>query len=112
MATKIVMSLMENLLNKGHRLFIDNWYTSVELCHNLLLNKTDSIGTLRKDQKELPTDINLSKIKAGETIIRYEKETGLMCTRWKDKRDVYMMSSCIENDTSAELELANQRQSH
>ena len=22
-----------------------------------------------------------------------------MCTRWKDKKDVYMMSSCITNDT-------------
>ena len=30
-ASKIVLKLMYDLLNKGYKLFIDNWYTSVEL---------------------------------------------------------------------------------
>ena len=50
-ASKAVLLLMGKLLDKGHRLFIDNWYTSFEIAHTLLDNDTDVIGTLRKDRK-------------------------------------------------------------
>ena len=34
-ATKIVFSLAKDLLNQGYCIFVDNWYTSLELCANL-----------------------------------------------------------------------------
>ena len=45
--------MMDELLDKGYHLFIDNWYTSSEIAHNLLHHETDIIGTLRKDHKNL-----------------------------------------------------------
>ena len=98
-ATKVVLRLVNNLLGKGYRLFIDNYYTSYEITSCLLQNKTDSVGTLRRDQKHLPkalTDKNL-KLKVCERKVRYESETGIMCTRWKDKKDVFTMSTCVED---------------
>ena len=41
-ATKIVMDLMQDLLDIGHTLFIDNWYSSFELSKLLLSHSTDS----------------------------------------------------------------------
>ena len=98
-ATKVVLRLVNNLLRKGYRLFIDNYYTSYEITSCLLQNKTDSVGTLRRDRKHLPkavTDKNL-KLKVGERKVRYESKTGIMCTRWKDKKDVFTMSTCVED---------------
>lgn len=34
--TNIVLSLCEELLNKGHRIATDNWYTSLQLAYELL----------------------------------------------------------------------------
>ena len=94
-ATKVVMSLMENLLNKGHCVYIDNWYTSIEICNVLNSNTTDVVGTLRRDRKGLPGDVVKKKLKQGERIVQYEHSKGLAITHWKDKRDVFMMTTCI-----------------
>ncbi|XP_065664742.1 piggyBac transposable element-derived protein 4-like [Hydra vulgaris] len=84
MATSIVMTLMNNLLNKGYCVFIDNWYTSVEVCHKLLLNKTDCVGTVRKDRKSLPTGLICKKLQPDEKFVQFGKSTGIMCTKWRD----------------------------
>lgn len=42
----VVMNLCQDLLNKGHCLYTDNWYTSVNLARELLKNETHLIGTL------------------------------------------------------------------
>lgn len=34
-AAKVVMSLCSDLLNKGHTMYTDNWYTSTDLARNL-----------------------------------------------------------------------------
>lgn len=47
--TKIVMSLCRDLFNKGHTLYIDNWYTSLELADKLIENNTHLVGTLRSN---------------------------------------------------------------
>ena len=50
-ATKVVLTLMKGLLHKGHCVYIDNWYTSIEIC-NVLNNATitDVISILRRDR--------------------------------------------------------------
>ncbi len=44
----VVMTLMEPYLNKGHSLFVDNWYTSPRLFEKLHEFKTGACGTVRK----------------------------------------------------------------
>ena len=46
-ATKEVLTLMEDLLHEGHCVYINNWYTSIEVCNVLKNNTIDVIGTLR-----------------------------------------------------------------
>ncbi|XP_067130210.1 piggyBac transposable element-derived protein 4-like [Centruroides vittatus] len=90
-STKIVLSLMDQLLNKGYMLFVDNYYTSPVLFDLLVDFKTDAVGTLRKNRKELPEDIKKKKLKKGDFIAFYRKK--LMTLKWQDKKEVCMLST-------------------
>ena len=92
---------MEDLLHKGGCVFIDNWYTSIEFCNVLNNNTTDVIGALRRDHKGLPDTFVKKKLKQGETVAQYEHKMGLTITHWKDKRDVFMITTCIPDSATA-----------
>ena len=40
------------------------------------------------------------KRKRSERKVQYEKNVRVMCLGWKDKRDVYMMNTCISDNIS------------
>lgn len=90
---KIVMKLTNSLLNAGRTLYTDNFYTSCVLARVLLKNKTHLIGTLRKNRKHLPKDVVGAKLKKNE-IVGKQCEDGIVVLKWKDKRDVLMLSTC------------------
>lgn len=90
--TKVVMALCDDLLNKGHTLYTDNWYTSVGLARELLKNETHLVGTLRKNRKHFPKEIVSTKLKRGQYIAK-ESEDGITVLRWRDKRDVLVLST-------------------
>ena len=54
---RVVMELMRSYLFKKHCLFVDNFYTSVELLGNLLDKGTYCVGTARSNRKHFPIDI-------------------------------------------------------
>ena len=64
-ATLIVCSSAKELFNKGYCIYVDNWYTSAELCKVLKEHGCDIIDTLRKDRKGLPIYVVKAKIKTG-----------------------------------------------
>lgn len=61
-STKVVLSLIADLLDKRSFLGIDNYYSSVFLFDYLALHKTDVIGTIRKKSKRSPPKSNPRKI--------------------------------------------------
>lgn len=42
--TKVVLSLCEDFLNKGHTIATDNWYTGLDLAYELLQNQMHFLG--------------------------------------------------------------------
>ncbi|XP_025190988.1 piggyBac transposable element-derived protein 4-like [Melanaphis sacchari] len=88
----VVFKLMNGLFYEGRSLFMDNYYNSVHLSKLLLEKKTFVTGTLRSNRKNNPKDVIDKKLKKGESIYRYTKE-GICVLKWKDKRDVLMISS-------------------
>ena len=50
------MSLCEKVLDEGRCLFMNNWYSNLELLSVLRNRSTDRVGTVRKDRKGLPKD--------------------------------------------------------
>ena len=97
-ATNIVMSLAENILDEGRCIYVDNWYSFVELLDELGKRSTDVIGTVRKGRKALPKDVVNAKLNKEETKTAYSPQYNALCMQWKDKRDVRMLSSCIPDE--------------
>ncbi|GBP95425.1 PiggyBac transposable element-derived protein 4 [Eumeta japonica] len=90
--TRVVMSLCDDILNLGHTVATDNWYTSIDLANELLNKDTHLVGTLRKNRRVLPKNVVDNKLKPGESIAM-ENERGICVLKWKDKPDVLMLST-------------------
>jgi len=69
----IVFQLMKPYLNKGHSLYMDNFYDSVTLSNLLLEKKTHSTGTLISNRKGNPKEVTAKKLKRGEYVWRRNK---------------------------------------
>ena len=54
---KSVMGLMEAFFDKGYKLYMDNYYTSVPLFEDLERRGTLACGTVQSNRKGLPKDI-------------------------------------------------------
>jgi hypothetical protein len=49
--TNVVLNMSEPLLDKGHTLYLDNWYSSPNLCRRLTDRQTNAIGTETEQEK-------------------------------------------------------------
>ena len=88
-----VMDLLNSikLLDKGHHVYLDNYYNSPELIEKLLERKTHGCGTVRKDHWGLPKAVSKAKLtKRGQTVLC--GKGNLLALKWKDKRDVYILT--------------------
>ena len=62
-----------NLLDKGHHLYFDNFYTSVNLMEELCHKYTFACGTVRRNKVSLPKAVTEPKlIKGGRAFQRKE----------------------------------------
>ncbi|KAJ8945368.1 hypothetical protein NQ318_007014 [Aromia moschata] len=75
-------------LNKGHHVYMNNFYSSVSLSSKLLTYKTHSTGTLRTNRRGNPSLVIKKKLRKGEHIWREKKTNHIYVSKWKDKRDV------------------------
>lgn len=76
----IVLTLMEPYMNKGHTLYVDNWYTSPALFHYLHDNNTGACGTVRSNRTGMPDFGAVGNDK-------------ILALKWYDKRVVHMLTS-------------------
>ncbi|XP_068112813.1 uncharacterized protein [Hyperolius riggenbachi] len=85
----VVLTLMEKYLQRGHTLWIDNWYSSPKLYNHLHRNKTNVCGVVRKNRKGMP---NLyKKLKKGE--IELHHTSNMLAVRWLDRQEVCMLTT-------------------
>lgn len=96
---KVVILLMEKYVNKGHSLYIDNFYTSVGLAEELLTKNTYVTGTLRAKRAGNPNLVH-NKLKTGESCIMHNTQN-IVVTKWLDKREVMFLST--EHDSNYKM---------
>jgi hypothetical protein len=89
--TKVVLDLLEDYLDKGYTVYMDNYYNSVALTKILSKKKTHVCGTLRSNRKGNPKDVIQRKLKKGEFICR--QNGPVTVCKWRDKRDVLTISN-------------------
>lgn len=85
--------LLKDLLNERRTLYVDNFYRSIPLAYELLEHKTHLVGTVRANRKYIPKSIQEAKLAKG-SIIAKESPEGIAVLKWKDQRDVRMISIC------------------
>ncbi|CAB3229530.1 unnamed protein product [Arctia plantaginis] len=94
---KVVLRLMNNLIEQGRIVIVDNFYTSVTLAEKLLSQKTFVCGTLNVRRKYLQKKVVNANIKKGQIIGKMNKK-GVKVLKWVDKRNVLMLTTCKDHD--------------
>jgi hypothetical protein len=89
-STSVVTTLMAPYLDVGHKLYVDNWYTSPNLFLLLHDRKTNACGTVRINRKNMPK-FSSGKLSKGE--VEAFVSGVLLAERWMDKREVRMLST-------------------
>lgn len=95
-AANIVLHLMEEHLDVGHSVFMDNYYNSHDLAIKLLNRNTFCTGTLRMDRKNNPVEVKNKKLKTGESVERISDD-GVLVGKWRDKREVAYITTEFSN---------------
>ena len=89
------MALSDGLLDNAHCFYIHNWYKFIEICDILKTRSTDAVSTLRCKRKGLLDGVTKKKLRTDEQIVMYEHYLAFAVTHWKDKRDVFMLATCM-----------------
>ena len=58
----VVTRLAEPLLDKGRRIYVDNYYCCPELAEALALRSTHTVGTVRANRKEMPPQLKTTPL--------------------------------------------------
>ncbi|XP_070161390.1 piggyBac transposable element-derived protein 4-like [Polyergus mexicanus] len=85
----IIMSLLQSFLNKGHTVYLDNWFSSPTLFILLHEKGTNACGTVQRRRKDMPKISD--KLKKGEAVFRSSEN--LLAMKWSDRKEFYMLST-------------------
>ena len=106
---QIVLTLAKDLLDKGYCIYMDNWYSSPQLFKQLREKVTDTVGTVRISHHNMPKDLK-NNLDRGQTIVRYSGD--LMTLKWKDKKDVVMLSTYHDAKMSVSTATVERKKNH
>ena len=85
----VVITMMQDYLNRGHILYLDNWYSSPSLCLYLHKHNTGMCGTVRRNRSYMP---ELPTRREKGSIIHMQANNVLLIS-WMDNRDVNLLTS-------------------
>ena len=91
--SKLVVGLMGSvhLLDKGHCIYMDDFYTSPELYEESFFHSTYACGTVHPNWKGLPKAVTTAKLKKTEAVFRCSGT--LLAIKWCDKRAVTVLTT-------------------
>ena len=88
-----VLQLIRRVEGLGHKIFMDNYFTSPALFDDLFQRKINACGTVRHDRRGMPRDIAPKSLKMKRGDIATRVRGTLRAIRWKDRRDVYILTN-------------------
>jgi len=105
---RIPLTLTQPYVSKGHRLFLDNFYTSPRLASYLLERQTTLVGTVRPNRRDFPADLARADIERGQTKFSLS-DTGVLAVKYRAPQDkankkpkvVHLLSTAHGNDIAA-----------
>jgi hypothetical protein len=100
-ANALVKRLSQNILNTGRNITMDNFFTSIPLADQLLIeHKTTIVGTLRKNKKEIPPDFlsNNNRSKPSSLFGFGDKKVLLSYVPNKKQNKIVLLLSTLHED--------------
>ena len=82
---RIPVTLMQSHLNKGHHIFMDNFYTSLPVAEYFLQHGTHVTGTIRDNRKHFPTELKSLALDKGAAA--FYQHDGLMIAKYRALKD-------------------------
>ena len=94
---RTVMLACEGVLDKGHHIYMDNYFSSPALYKELADHSTGACRTLRVNRIGVPTSVQ--NCKPTDDLAITSREGRLLFITWKDKRIVNLITS-VHNNSS------------
>jgi len=88
-----VTELTRKVEGRGHKLYMDNFFSSPALFDDLAKKQIYCRGTVRANRRGMPQDLapKTTKLKRGDFRVRTRAD--MMAIVWRDKRDIYMLTN-------------------
>ena len=84
---QVVVDLLDGLENKGHIVFMDNWYTSPALVQKLSELGFGARGTVRYSAQGIPDSANPKKVTmTRDEPPKFFSKAGQLCVVWQDAK--------------------------
>jgi len=77
----------------GHKIFMDNFFSSPRLFDHLDRCKINSCGTVQPNRRDMHHDFAPKQLKLKMGDVRVRTRRGLTALVWKDRREVYMLTN-------------------
>lgn len=91
---ELAKRLVTPWINKGRSVTTDNYFTSVELAEYLLGVQTTLVGTIRKNKRDIPQDLQSSRKRPGNSsIFCFDGQFTLVSYVPKKNKAVILLSS-------------------
>jgi len=88
-----VRHLTSRVEGLGHKIFMDNFFSSPRLFVDLDRRKINSCGTVRPNRRDMPRDFGPKQLKLKRGDVRVRTRGGLTALVWKDRWEVYMLTN-------------------
>ena len=94
---KLVMDICDPVLDLGHHIYMDNFFTSPALFDELGSRGTGACGTLRLKRNGVPECVKKGVSLKGQSFTH--REQNQLFVVWKDKRQVNLLTSVHNSST-------------
>jgi len=88
----IVRHLTCRVKSLGHKIFMDNFFSSQRLFGDLNKYKINSWGTVWPNRKDMPLDFRPKQLKLKRSAVRVRTRGSLTTLVSKDRQEVYMLN--------------------
>ena len=107
-SAQVVPKLCEHLpVNNNHKLYFDNWFTTLDLLIYLKRKGILACGTIRADKLQgcpLQSTKDLAKLGRGSIDFKSDMNSGILIVKWYDNNAVHMASNYVGIEPMAEAE--------
>ena len=88
-----VRHLTSRVEGLGHKIFMDNFFSSARLFDDLDRHKINSCGKVRPNRRDIPHDFRPKQLKLKRGGIRVRTRGSMTALVWKNRREVYMLTN-------------------